>query len=298
MAKLFSGLTLVIALVATFFGFQSKEMVEKLRTAADREHADVQTARETAKKAEAKLKTAEEEVKAAKDDLSKTQLDLTAAKTDLDAKKTELAAATEKKPAIEAELADAKQKLKALTDVLGGKPPEELLKAITEMETAKKDLEGKVQTLDKEKAELTTTVETLTALKKDFDEKLASQRKMLERYQKNIMQKGVRGSVLAVNAGWGFCVLSIGDRQGAAANKIMIVARDGQSIGKVKIINVEASQSVADIIPSSFVRGTYIQPGDDVIFTGEDKVREEPATAPGTAPAGNNPPGVPELPKQ
>jgi len=36
MAKLFSGLTLIVALVAIFFGFQSKELVGKLQVAAER----------------------------------------------------------------------------------------------------------------------------------------------------------------------------------------------------------------------------------------------------------------------
>ena len=128
------------------------------------------------------------------------------------------------------------------------------------------ELEAKITTAETKVNELTTVNETLLAQKKDAEEKIASQTKVVDRYQKNIMQKGVRGSVLAVNAGWGFCVLSIGDRQGAAANKIMIVARGGQAIGKVKIINVEHSQSVADIIASSFTRGMYVEPGDEVIF--------------------------------
>jgi hypothetical protein len=76
----------------------------------------------------------------------------------------------------------------------------------------------------------------------------------------------------------------------------MIVVRNGQAIGKVKIINVEASQSVADIIPSSFVRGAYVQPGDEVIYTGEDKVREEPVPEVGGAPTPGISPLVPPLP--
>ena len=91
------------------------------------------------------------------------------------------------------------------------------------------------------------------------------------------MEKGTRGRVMAVNSGWGFAVLSIGDKQGAAANKVMIVGRNGQAIGKVKITSVEANQSIADIIPGSFVRGSFLQPGDEVIFTGEDKVKTEVA---------------------
>jgi hypothetical protein len=95
-------------------------------------------------------------------------------------------------------------------------------------------------------------------------------------------------------------VLSIGDRQGAAASKILIVTRDGQAIGKVKISNVEPSQSVADILPGTFVRGMYVQPGDGVIYTGEDKVRVEEA-APVEAKAGTGSGGasvpIPELPR-
>ena len=292
MAKLFSGLTLVVALAAIFFGFQSKEMVGKLQVAAEREHTDLLATRDTLKKTEAKLKTTEEELKTTKDELSMTKIELTATKAELETKKTELAAANTELTANKTELADVKAKLKAIGDV----PVDELMKQIADMKTKIPELDAKVAAGEKEITELKAEKESLIAQKKETEEKIASQRKVVDRYQKNIMQKGIRGSVLAVNSGWGFCVLSIGDRQGAAANKIMIVARNGQAIGKVKIINVEASQSVADIIPSSFTRGTYVQPGDDVIFTGEDKVREEPSAA-GTAPAANTPPGVPALPQ-
>ena len=80
-------------------------------------------------------------------------------------------------------------------------------------------------------------------------------------------------------------MVSLGDKRGAAANRILLVTRNGQSIGKVRIINVETSQSVADIIPSTFARGVYVQPGDGVIYTGEDKVREEPEAAPAAGPS-------------
>jgi chromosome segregation ATPase len=76
------------------------------------------------------------------------------------------------------------------------------------------------------------------------------------------------GKVLAVNQGWNFVVLSIGDRQGAVANAEMILQRGGSQIGKVRITSVEPSTSVADIIPGSLARGVRVQPGDQVIFPG------------------------------
>jgi hypothetical protein len=198
-----------------------------------------------------------------------------------------------------------KQKEETLADVqkqlveMGGKGGDvtKLTEQLTALKTEKAELENKNKELEIVKAELGTKVETLNARAKDLEGKAASQGKVIERYTKNIMQQGVRGQVMAVNAGWGFCVLSIGDRQGAAANKVMIVTRGNQAIGKVKIINVEPSQSVADILPGTFARGTYVQPGDGVIYTGEDKVRVEEG-AEGAAAGGTGPSiPLPELPK-
>jgi predicted nucleic acid-binding Zn-ribbon protein len=298
MAKFFSGLTLVAAGLAIFFGFQSKEMVEKLKTAADREHTDLVATRTKLKTTEEKLKTAEADLTTAKDEATKAKDALAKNEEKLKTAEAEAAAAKTKLTDTEAQLTTLNKNYEELKTKFGGKTPEEITKSIADMETAKTELDGKVATLEKEVAELKTVNETLAANKKEFDEKLANQSKVIERYKKGIVQQGLRGEVLAVNSGWGFCVLSIGDRQGAAANKTMIVARNGQAIGKVKIINVEATQSVADIIPKSFVRGTYVQPGDEVIYTGDDKVREEPAATTPSVPAPNMPPAAPALPQQ
>jgi predicted phage tail protein len=297
MAKIFSGLTLLVALAAVFFGFQSKDLVEKLRTAADREHTDLLATKDKLKKTEKELADTKDELAATKDELAKTKDTLVKVEADLKTKEAELVAEKAKLTETEKQLADINKNYTELKAKFGDKTPDEITKSIADMEEAKKELETKV-------AELTTVNGTLVTQKKeaedkikDAESKIATQSKKIDRYVNNIVVKGLSGTVLAVNSGWGFCVLSIGDRQGAAANKIMIVARNGQAIGKVKIINVEASQSVADIIPSSFTRGTYIQPGDQVIYTGEDKVREEPAPAVGTTPAVPALPGVLPLPQ-
>ena len=296
MVKIFSGLTLVVALAAIFFGFQSKELVGKLQVAADRDHTDLLATREKLKKTEKELAETKAELATTKEELAKTKDTLVKTEADLTKAIADVKAATDKLAANETELAAIKKNFEDLKKDLPG-TPEEIAKQIADMKAKIPELEGKVATAEKDIAELKEVNKTLTAQKQELDERFASQKKVVDRYQKNIMIKGTRGHVLAVNAGWGFCVLSIGDRQGAAANKIMIVARGGQAIGKVKIINVESSQSVADIIPSSFTRGSYVEPGDDVIFTGEDKVREEPADAAGKTPAATTAPGVPALPQ-
>lgn len=300
MAKLFSGLTLLAALAAIFFGFQSKELVGKLQVAAEREHTDLLSTRDKLKKAENLLAEAKKELEETKTELATTKETLTKTKEDLTKKEGELVAVTAAKETAETQYATVKKTLDDLILALNGRPIEEILTSIKEMEETKKVLTAKVAELESRVAELDTVNKTMIAQKRATESENVTQKKTIDRYKKNIMEKGLRGHVLAVNSGWGFCVISLGDRQGAAANKTLIVARNGQSIGRVKIINVEASQSVADIIPSSFARGTYVEPGDEVVFTGEDKVREEaaPATPAGSnpAPAISNPLGVPALP--
>lgn len=300
MAKLFSGLTLLAAIAAIFFGFQSKELVGKLQVAAEREHTDLLSTRDKLKKTENLLAEAKKELEDTKTELAATKDTLTKTKEDLAKKEGELAAAIEAKNTAVTQYDTIKKSFDELSAKFEGKNPDEIIKSIGELEETKKVLTAKVAELESKVAELDTVNKTMIAQKKATESEIATKNKTIDRYKQNIMQKGLRGHVLAVNSGWGFCVISLGDRQGAAANKTLIVARNGQSIGKVKIINVEASQSVADIIPSSFVRGTYVEPGDEVVFTGEDKVREEatPATPAGTdaAPAGANPVGAPALP--
>ncbi len=287
MAKIFSSLTLLIALAAIFFGFKTKELVEKLQATAKQDHEELLEKRATLKATQAELAKTKQTLADTEDKLKKTEEKLAMTETDLAKTKTELADAKNELDKSKADYATLKQKLDDLMALFPGGDPKEIIKQVADMKEAKATLETKVAALDKEIAEQKIVIEDLSKQKKENESKISEQKTHIKRYTDNFMLKGTRGEVLAVNAGWGFCVLSLGDKRGAAANKILIVTRNGQAIGKVKIINVETSQSVADIIPSSFTKGTYVQPGDQVIYTGEDKVREEPSA---TAPAGNAPP--------
>ena len=117
-------------------------------------------------------------------------------------------------------------------------------------------------------AELTQLKETLTNKAKDAESRADDLEKVVEHYKSNIVRNGLEGEVLAVNQGWNFVVLSIGDRQGAVANAELILKRGDSQIGKVRITSVEPSTSVADIIPGSLAKGVRVQPGDRVIFPG------------------------------
>jgi len=290
MAKIFSILTLLAAGLALYLGLESSKRVKELQTAGESIHRNLTNTKADLAKTRDTLKTTEEKLASTTADLESTRGKLATAEQELTKANADLAAINKTiSDVLPGGLGDI-TKLKETVEGMATKVKEAEGK-IAEMTAAKTAAEAKAADLEKQRAELDATVKTMEAAKKESDERLASQGNTIKRYSEGIMQKGIRGRVMAVNSGWGFAVLSVGDRQGAAANKVMIVARGGQAIGKVRITNVEATQSVADIIPTSFVRGMYVQPGDDVIYTGDDKVKTE------EAPAATGTPAAPAAPQ-
>lgn len=81
---------------------------------------------------------------------------------------------------------------------------------------------------------------------------------------------GIRGTVLAVNQAYNFVVLSLGARQGVEANTEMLVLRAGSFIGRIRISSVEPATAIGDIITSTLARGVQVQPGDTVVYAGNN----------------------------
>jgi predicted phage tail protein len=81
---------------------------------------------------------------------------------------------------------------------------------------------------------------------------------------------GIRGTVLAVNPVYNFVVLSLGARQGVEPNSEMLVLRGGSFIGKIRISSVEPATAIGDIITSTLARGVQVQPGDTVVYAGNN----------------------------
>ena len=75
----------------------------------------------------------------------------------------------------------------------------------------------------------------------------------------------MHGTVLASNQAYNFVVLNMGDRQGVVPTSEMLVMRQGELIGKIRISSVEPATSIGDIITNSLTRGVQVQPGDTAI---------------------------------
>ena len=72
--------------------------------------------------------------------------------------------------------------------------------------------------LQAEVAEAHQVADTLKQREKDSEEKVASLSHEVDRYRKQVARPGITGRVVAVNPGWNFLVVDVGDRRGAVMN--------------------------------------------------------------------------------
>ena len=257
MARIALGITLALLLITCFFGFETRSNVQALHDQVASLTINLAGARQDLTKAKADLASAKDELAKAKDDLQTAQTNLAGVQTSLDAANKQVA---DDKATID----DLNKKLTAALAaspgqpaVAGGPSPADIDK-----------LNAQIKEDATQIAELTQVKETLTNKAKDAESRADDLQKQVDHYKNGTLRNGLEGEVLAVNQGWNFVVLSIGDRQGAVTNAEMILQRGNSQIGKVRITSVEPSTSVADIIPGSLARGVRVQPGDRVIFPG------------------------------
>ncbi|RYD80639.1 MAG: hypothetical protein EOP84_11820 [Verrucomicrobiaceae bacterium] len=235
----------------------------------------------------------------AKKDLTKTKDDLTTANKTIDETKQKLSAA-------ETEAKDAKAKADQLAKDIEDRSSKiaALEQEIVSMKTgtgADGQADPKVVQLEEdlkravaERDELKAVQDTLNARVQEADQRLQTAQATVQRYQKGIANQSLSGRVLAVNQGWNFVVLDVGDRQGAAVNAPLLVLRGGQPIARLKITSVEPSTSIADVVPGSMARGMTVQPNDRVVFAGNRNQRPQPV---GGQPVEEAAPAAPAAPQ-
>jgi hypothetical protein len=283
MAKLFTGLAIVLMLGAAVLAFLSKASIDNLQGRLKETKQSLAREESTRQKAEGELKTSKEELAVANTKVEQQTTELAALKKDKDDLTTQVA---EAKTALEAKVKELEVAM--ANNKPGNDVPQVNPNAMAEVEKAKADL-AKAQADLAEKNQLFESAKKSSTEK---EEQLAEAKKEIERYRAGVTKSGLTGRILAVNPGWNFVVLSVGDRQGAATGGVMIVTRGGEPIGKVRITSIEPSTSIADLVPGSVRRGISIQPGDTVVYEGQ-RSKPNPNALGATAPNATAPTAVP-----
>jgi len=175
-----------------------------------------------------------EELQATKQDLADTREELASTKNELDETKTELAAAHEQIT----ELSDTIDQKEAELAIANGR--------ITQLEQDKTNLQIQIDDLndqlvaaDEEMRDLADQVQTLDKIIKDME---------IDQGGKKILDPDLVGHVMVVNPAWNFVILDIGSDNGLVTDAEMLVHRNDQLVGKVKISSVEKDMSIAEIV--------------------------------------------------
>jgi hypothetical protein len=204
-----------------------------------------------AKKAETELTSTKQVLTQTKDTLAKTEEELngakqrlTATEDNLNKKNAELKTAVERRQAVEAEIA----KWESL-----GLPPEK----IREMMANLKKLQDAIVALEEERKILSHEIAVLN-----------NKLKLLlgdgtEEYVVPL-PAGTKGSVVAVDPKWNFVILDLGADKGMLEGGVLMVHRNSQLVGKVRIREVMKERSVANVMPGWKLG--EIEEGDQVLY--------------------------------
>ena len=276
MAKIFLGIALAVMLATAALGFLAKGNADKLQTTLKDKKQELDTTKNTLKKTTDDLKKTQDDLTAANGKIEEKDKEIATQKGEMDGLNKKIAEAA---AALEAKAMELAAKTKEFEDykiAKGGMPADGTVNHALEL------LKAEVAKAQGEFAEQKALADALTEKKKELEDKMVS----LEQYKKNhelgIMKKGTTGRILAVNGGWNFVVISVGDKQGSVMGATMLILRGGEPIAKARVSSVEAATSIADILPGSVRRGVTVQPGDTVIFEGRTVAGGQPA--PGAQP--------------
>jgi ATP/maltotriose-dependent transcriptional regulator MalT len=271
MAKIFLYLSLAVIVATAALGFLAKGRVDGVRTALKSSQESEKVARTRADKAVTDLKDTTGKLADANKTVDEQKAKISQGESDLALAKSEAEKAKADVEETKKELADARDKI--------GKLPVAQPKAEDEGPIVAA-LNVKVAELTKERDEAHQVADTLKARDKDSSERLATTEQELRRYKINGYRAGISGRVVAVNKGWNFVVVDVGDRRGAALNAPLIVTRGGQQVARLRVTSVEPGTSIADVIPGSLPRGQSVQLGDTVVFAGRQPGPNDQQPAP------------------
>jgi len=137
-------------------------------------------------------------------------------------------------------------------------------------------LKAQIAKAELELAESRQVQETLNMRLKETKSKSTEVDQFKREKERQMQRAKAIGRVLAINPGWNFVVLSLGDKQGVTPDSTMLVLRGGAQIAKLRVKTIEPTQSIADVIKSTVKKGVTVQPGDNVVF---EEVQDQPAKA-------------------
>jgi len=257
MTRLFFILASVVTAVAVFFSFQNRSSLIEARAAKDEHNSKI-------KKELGELETVIGDVVTKQTDRKRIEGERDEQRELLESAKRKLASKKSKAESLDAQLKKYQDEFAAYRDQVDQLPDGVSLETLSddinrlkEKQTEKKD---DLALLEKEIMVMEDNHERVTKTK---EEKIAYQEARTKSFDVNSLE----ANVTAVNRDWGFVIVNAGSEAGITNSSSLLVARNNQPIGKLRIISLEPQSLIADIDFEGAYKEKTIIPGDTVMLT-------------------------------
>ena len=258
MIKLFFILTAAVTLVAVIFGYQNRQALIKARTEKDQNNAKIKTELTALEGTIDEVVAMQGFRKRAEGERDEQQELLISAKRKLSIIKSEAQALDAQLKRYQDEFNDLKEQLKDLPE------------GVT-LQTLEEDINRKKQTLADKQADLAALEKEIEVMNDNHEranKTLAGKVEQQARRNKSCDVNSLEATVTAVNRDWGFVIVDAGSEAGITIETPLLVARNSEPIGKLRIISLEPQTLVADIDFDTVVAEEefFILPGDTVVL--------------------------------
>jgi hypothetical protein len=260
MTKVLFMLSAVVMVVAIAISYQNNQSLVDLRIKRHQTDDNLKRERLNADKLATEAESAKTKVVAANMEATNEEERLTLAKNKLRNAEAEAERTQKDVDSANQKIAEYKQQFEQLRKEM----PEgfTLEKAPEIMNSIKKEIadnKGKAEKtqelidakdgeLKKVQAQLSDIAESIEVRKKSFD------------------RNSLSATIVAVNNDWGFVVIEGGENKGITVDTKLLVTRGNQPIGRLNIVSVDQSKTLANIDLKSVRNGVAIAPGDRVIL--------------------------------
>jgi hypothetical protein len=279
--KILSALAAIALAVGLWFAYQDQLAIKVEMDLAKR-------SRDNLKATEAKIVEATE-FKARRE---KEVADLEKQRDDLKIEVTKVATDTEQKLAeievIKKNLEEVTKQLVQLEDQI--RKAGNIKQLLAQVDDLTKQKQAKEAEIANQQQQLALAEQKLASLSGE----VTKMQELDKRQRSGVVDPALTAKVSQPFPDLGFVILNKGNLGGVFANAMLEVKRGNDVVAKLKVRDVEQSQSVADLVPGSLASGTFIRSGDLVVPSKvQPKEMPETPSTPATPAPGAPAPAAP-----
>lgn len=247
--KILSVLSAICLAVGLWFSYQNKHALEEERVLELRSDQNLKSVKaDQVKKTDSKGKRNKELDEYTKQ-RNDTQVQVAKVNADISEKQKETEGLKKTLEESKKQLAMIKEQIDKAGDL------KKLIAQVEELNRQIKESEASIANQQQQKAIVEEKLAVTSAQVKKLQEVDSRQRR-------SQIEPGLSARVIQTFQGYGFVILNKGNSSGIYANNLLDVRRGKTFVAKLRVRDVEQTQSVADVVPGSVAKGESVRTGD------------------------------------